>query len=188
MPNDPTPLKDAIIVILSTVSLIVSGISLWESDQNRQISFQTAKDGKELQTKLTRPWVTVSSIKFLRTKGQTAIQFSLSNTGSSPAMLLTACPVVSSLEDMDISKEVDAYEKDGSMDMNTLSQGQTGTVQMSIATGSEVYAALQQRKNFRYAIRWSYQGVLGTKHRGKQIGLYDFKAEAFTLEGQPVVE
>jgi hypothetical protein len=188
MPGESTPVKDAIIVILSTVSLIVSGISLWESDQNRRLSFQTAQDGKDLQTKLTRPWVTVASIQLIRTKGRTAIQFNLSNTGSSPAMLLTASPVVSSLEDMEISKEVDDFEKDGSMDMNTLSQGQTGSVQMIVEPDSEVYSALQQKRNFRYAIRWSYQGVLGTAHRGKQIGIYDFSVEAFTLEGQPVAE
>jgi hypothetical protein len=103
-------------------------------------------------------------------------------------MFLTASPVVSSLEDINISKEVDDFEKDGSMDMNTLSQGQTGNVEMIVAPGSEIYSALEQGKNFRYAIRWSYQGILGTKHRGKQTGLYDFKVEAFTLEGQPVIE
>ncbi|MGD0297072.1 MAG: hypothetical protein ABSE86_08145 [Bryobacteraceae bacterium] len=188
MPGEPTPLKDAIIVVLSTVSLVVSGISLWESDQNRRLSYQTAQDGKDLQTKLTRPWVTVSAITLLQTKGHSAIEFSLNNSGASPAMFLTACPILSTLEDVGISKAVDDFEQEGSMDMNTLSQGQTGKLQMAIAPGSEIYSALQQRKNFRYAIRWSYQGILGTKHRGKQIGLYNFTVQTFTLEGQPVME
>jgi hypothetical protein len=188
MPGESTPVKDVIIVIVSAVSLIVSGVSLWESDQNRRLSYQTAQDGKDLQAKLTRPWVTVSAIRLLRAKAHAAVEFSLNNSGASPAMFLTACPVLGSLEDVGISKAVDDFEKEGSMDMNTLSQGQTGKLQMAIAPGSEIYAALQQRKNFRYAIRWSYQGILGTKHKGKQIGVYNFAAQTFTLEGQPVME
>ena len=51
---------------------------------------------------------------------------------------------------------------------------QPGKLQMAVAPGSEICAALRAKKTCRYAIRWSYQGILGTKHKGKQIGVYNF--------------
>ena len=174
--------KDIIATVISVISLTVSGATYYQSRKVDQLARATAEESKELTKRLNRPWMTLASIGFDGGSHQAkGVKFTFKNSGSSPALDVKICPVVDRRME-DAMGEMSSVEKDSSMDAGTVPQGESATLIMPLTEVAEMRPALRLDREFAYGVTWTYEDVLGNRHRGRQYGRFNPQMMTFTEE------
>src|SRR5437588_413531 len=121
----PLKINEKIALLASAFSLLISSLSLWESDMNRRLTERTSqragatdKETRRLTEILSRPWITVSAVTLDGGEGNLkGFIFKFKNLGTSPATKLEIAPGISWGSD---SINIDEVERSGMREIGTV--------------------------------------------------------------------
>lgn len=174
---------DKIAIGISVLALLVSGVSAWEAEGQREIALRSEAAANKIAQLVNRPWITLDGVLLKGEPKKTAgIEFRFKNGGPIAALNLEVTPGVTWDDNENLPEELEKAEKDGSMEMGTLPSGEFRSVIMPAQLLLGISTAIRNNRTIRFAVSWRYQDADGRKRACRQFGHWDLYSQAFTLD------